>query len=196
MSTPRVLVSYGTRYGQTAKIAARIAELLSANGCDVTLIDGNELSASISPDAFDAVILGSSIIVGRHARAVQRFAKLHRGALNAMPSAFFSVSASIASRDESTRAQARRIRDDFLRDVGWRPSLTACFAGAIAYTRYSFLVRLMLRRIARAEGASTDTTRDLELTDWGQVDAFAAEFGSLLSTNAPLTARRSLSTVN
>ena len=34
----------------------------------------------------------------------------------------------------------------------------------------------MMKRIARKEGAPTDTSRDYELTDWTEVERLAREF--------------------
>ena len=39
-------------------------------------------------------------------------------------------------------------------------------AGALVYSRYNWLTRWMMRRIARKEGGDTDTARDYEYTDW------------------------------
>ena len=38
-----------------------------------------------------------------------------------------------------------------------------------------------MKRIAATEGASTDTTRDHEYTDWGALDAMAARFADSLN---------------
>ena len=64
--------------------------------------------------------------------------------------------------------------DRFVKETGWRPARVFPVAGALAYTRYNVLVRFVMKRIARKAGAPTDTTRDHELTDWRDVDRFAA----------------------
>jgi len=46
-------------------------------------------------------------------------------------------------------------------------------AGAILYTRYNWFICWAMKRIARKEGGSTDTTRDHDYTDWAQVTAYA-----------------------
>ncbi len=43
-------------------------------------------------------------------------------------------------------------------------------------TLQSWLIRFVMKRIARSEGASTDTSRDYEYTDWSAV----ARFGDAL----------------
>jgi menaquinone-dependent protoporphyrinogen oxidase len=49
-------------------------------------------------------------------------------------------------------------------------------AGALKYLEYDFFKRALMRQIARKEGASVDTSRDHEFTDWEALDAFVQEF--------------------
>ena len=46
-------------------------------------------------------------------------------------------------------------------------------AGTLAYSKYSWPMKLIMRRIARQAGQETDMRRDYEYTDWAQVDAYA-----------------------
>jgi menaquinone-dependent protoporphyrinogen oxidase len=176
MSYRRFLVAYTTSYGQTAKIASRIADLLVEWDVAVTAVDIAKEPLDLEPHAFDGIILGASIIAGRHQPAFTRFVRAHRDALNTTPSAFFSVSGSAASRLEAERARARAFVDEFLAETGWHPTLTATVGGAMAYTRYNWFLRWVTRRAAKAAGGPTDTSRDHEVTDWAQVESFALAF--------------------
>ena len=69
------------------------------------------------------------------------------------------------------------IIDRFVTETGWRPTTTKIVAGALLYTRYNWLKRLVMRRIARKAGGDTDTTRDHVYTDWNDVRGFAEGFG-------------------
>jgi menaquinone-dependent protoporphyrinogen oxidase len=180
MPARRILVAYGTKYGQTARIAARIADVLAASGDVVTLTDVGELPRKMGPREFAGVVIGASVIGGRHQRRVRRFVRAHRNELNAMPTAFFSVSGSAASPYEASRAVARRNLEEMLRETGWRPRLTELVAGSIAYTKYSPPIRWLLKRIVAKEGGPTDTSRDHESTDWTQVQRFAETFSALV----------------
>jgi len=40
------------------------------------------------------------------------------------------------------------------------------------YTRYNYLVRIIMRAIAKKAGAATDTSRDYVYTDWVGLDKF------------------------
>ena len=62
--------------------------------------------------------------------------------------------------------------DVFVRDTGWRPEHALSVAGALAYSKYSLLVRFLMKQIARRAGAPTDTSRDYEFTDWQALDRF------------------------
>ena len=162
MSIPKILVAYASTHGQTQSIASRIQQSLERRGIQVTLANLKEGPAP-ALDQFDGVVVGASVIARGHQPAVADFIRERRDALNAMPTAFFSVSASAGSSLEKGRAAARRVRDTFLVETGFRPALTECVAGAI----------------------STDTSRDHEYTDWHQVEAFAHKFAMLILKRAP-----------
>jgi len=186
----RILILYGTSYGQTAKVARHIADTLTNRGDLTKVIDADAVPPDLELRDFGGVIIGASVIRGQHQRCVRRFVTEHRDALNAMPSAFLSVSGSAASRDERGHDDARRCIEEFLRDTGWRPALTASVAGAMAFTKYNPLMRWVLKQISKRAGGPTDTSRDHELTDWQQVEQFAEAFLTKLpqSEDAPLSA--------
>ena len=184
MTPRRILVVYGTRYGQTAKIARYVTDLLTASGHIVTIATGDALPAGFTPADYDAIVAGASVIAGRHQRYMDRWARTWRDYLNAMPSAFFSVSGAAASADEAGRAEARRLADGFLRETGWTPRLVETIGGAMAFTKYPWFVRWMMRRISRRAGGPVDTSRDHEMTDWRQVERFATRIGGLFPAPA------------
>jgi menaquinone-dependent protoporphyrinogen oxidase len=178
MSPPRILIVYGTTHGQTAKIARNIQEVLEAYDFQVTVANVKEKPVP-SLSGFHGVIVGASVIARGHQPAIAAFIREHLGTLNAMPTAFFSVSASAGSAREGGRAAARRVRDAFLAETGFAPVISECVAGAIRYTRYNLLLRWYMKRASRMNGGSTDTSRDHEYTDWPQVRNFALAFADL-----------------
>lgn len=180
MHSRQILIVYGTSYGQTAKIARRIAEIVMARGEIATLINADEVPRDLVLTAFDGVIVGGSVIAGKHQRAVRRFVLDHRNALDSMPCAFFSVSGSAGSSTERGRADAQRCLDRFLRDTGWRPGTTQTVAGAMTFTKYNPLLRWFMKRISKRNGVPCDTSRDYELTDWSQVQRFVDRFLTML----------------
>ena len=175
----RILIVYGSRYGHTAKIASYIEERLNAAGSIVTLVNADTLTHAFNIKEFDAVLIGSSVIRGKHRRSVVKFIEKHLGMLNGATCGFFSVSGSAGSTNAVVRGAAQALMEKFLSDLRWNPTLVASFGGAIAYSRYSPLLRWVMKRIARTNGEPTDTTRDYDLTDWARVEAFARLFSEL-----------------
>jgi len=180
MSSHHIAIVYGTKYGQTTKIAERMKEVLTAAGHTVWIGCADALSGQFTALDYDGVIIGGSVIAGHHQRYLERFVRAHRDALNGMPSAFFSVSGSAAGAKEQDQANARRVLVAFLTKTGWHPGTTATIGGAMAFTKYGVFTRMLLKRISRRAGGPTDTSRDYELTDWDQVARFAGEFAASL----------------
>jgi menaquinone-dependent protoporphyrinogen oxidase len=175
----RILVAYGTGEGQTAKIAERIVRTLRERGHEAHVGD---VSAGESPmvEDTDAVLVGASIHVGTHQPAVANFVRDHREELAARPSGFFQVSLSSATDDEERRAEAAEYVDSFIEETGWHPDRIAMFGGALRYSKYGFLKRLLMKRIARDATGDTDTSQDYEYTDWNEVEAFADDFAAFV----------------
>lgn len=169
---PKILIAYASHEGQTAKIAHEIAGALRCNGFDVTAA---RVQDAPEPSTFDAVVVGSPIHLGKHDRAVVDWVKRHRAAVQNTHGAFYSVSLAAASSDPAERAEARRLADAFVAETGWSPDQVACFAGALAYSRYGLVEGWMMRRIARKEGGGTDPSHDYEYTDWQSVMDFARQ---------------------
>jgi menaquinone-dependent protoporphyrinogen oxidase len=191
-----VPVFYVTTDGQTYRIAERIAGILRAQGFDSLAVDvGGRESPRIDWAHVHGALLGASIHFGTHQEAALRFATAHARKLNAIPSAFFSVSLSAASNNPQKKAAARHLAQTFTTDARWQPLWTVCFAGGLAYTRYGLLKRFVMRSIAKREGGPTDDTRDHELTDWSAVAQLANQMAEAVRYIEPAAPARSLETV-
>ena len=183
-----VPVLYATTEGQTGRIAVRLAHHLRERGLDaVAIAIGSPEASAIAWDRVQGVCLGASIHIQKHQSAALQFAKAHRAELSARPSLFYSVSLSAASKIPDERLAAERLAGDLPRKAGWEPSRIASVAGRLAYTRYGFITRWFMRRIARKEGASDDMTRDHEYTDWAQVAALADELADAIRAREAAT---------
>ena len=175
-----VLIVYGSKDGQTAKIAERIARHIGERGLQVSCYSVDDLPADFSIEAFDGVIVGGSIHIGKYPAAMRHFVTRHRDRLNGVPSALFTVCMAIQSQNAAERDEARKFGERFIGETGWYPALVDTFAGAVKYTRYNFITRWMMKRISKKEGGSTDTRRDHEYTDWEAVAEFADRFAGAM----------------
>ena len=173
----KALIVYATRQGQTAKIAGRMAEYLRAHGHEAEVRNAEDPKGDMNPAPFDVVFVAAPIHAGGYPRAVARFVREHRLTLERVPSAFLSVGLAVASRTSDGRAQTMPIVERFLaRTGGWQPQRVELVAGALPYSKYNFLLRFVMRRIAKAEGGDTDTSRDYEYTDWNALERFVVTF--------------------
>jgi len=177
------LIIYFSKYGQTEKISNRIAERLQEAGDTVKVADSNHVLAIESPDAFDRVILGSPLYVGRHAKQVAAFIERYRSVLSQKRTAFFSVSASAAG-NEQQRGDAIRCMDEFLSECDFEPNLKTIFAGAIPYREYNWFIRMVMKLITGRAGGDTDTSKNYEYTNWIRVDEFADSMMSEVRSHA------------
>jgi menaquinone-dependent protoporphyrinogen oxidase len=173
----KVLVVYGTAYGQTERIARRIADQFTSRGHGVCMYRGDCLPKHLTLDYYDAFVVASSVIRGRHHRYIRAFVTRYAARLSAAPSAFVSVSGAA----HGSPGEARGYIQEFLQQTGWRPAFTASFAGAMAYTQYGLILRLITKMVSRRRGGPTDTSRDHEMTDWAAVDQFAARLAEVLA---------------
>jgi menaquinone-dependent protoporphyrinogen oxidase len=187
----KAAVFFATREGQTRKIADRIAVDLRTHGVDVELHDVRTPGGSIDWSQYAMVCLAASVHGGHHEKEMIDFARRCRRELERLAAVFVSVTLSEAGaedlhanpeRREQSAADAHKMIDVFIDETGWRPARTLPVAGALAYSKYNVLIRFVMRRIARKQGAPTDTSRDYEFTNWPALDQFVQEVVGSAST--------------
>ena len=177
-------VFYATREGHTRRIAEHVAAQLRAARVDVDIYDVNQLASPIDWSRYVTACVAASVHAGHHEREMIVFARRHGEDLARLGAIFLSVTLSEAGaedpqasreRREQSAADARRMIDVFIEETGWRPARALPVAGALAYSHYNFIVKFLMKRIARKAGAPTDTSRDYEFTDWIAIDRFVSE---------------------
>lgn len=184
----RILMIYGTTYGQTEKVMRRMAHSWSARGHDVTVYQASALPGELTLNAYDACVMAASVRYGRHQASVRDVVRGWAPRLNAMPSAFVSVCGAMGGGSVEGARRAVHYVEVFLRETGWCPSHVTSVAGALMYTRYGLFTRWIMRFISKRTGRPTDTRRDYEFTDWDAVEAFAQRFAAALPRPAPACA--------
>ncbi len=180
-----VPVFYATTEGQTRRIAERLAAVLAAHGWNSRAISlDTPDAAGVDWSVVRGAIVAASIHVQRHQAAASAFAAGHAAALNPIPSMFVSVSLSAASANAEERAAAQRLAGKLPAAAGWTPAAVLSVGGRLAYTQYGFFTRRLMKRIARKEGAPTDTSRDYEFTNWERVEECARQLDALIRERA------------
>lgn len=176
----RILLLHASVEGQTLLIAERIAKALREKAHSVELLPADTDPSRIDPAAWDGVMIGASIHYGHHPAYLRKLVARQRGALEARPNAFFSVSLS-AGGPRPKPAAAQRYIDKFLRKTGWQPQQIASFAGAVKYSVYGPIKRRVMIVFVGLGGGETDTSRDYEYTDWAAVERFAQDYAQRLA---------------
>lgn len=156
--------------GQTRKICERLRQMLQDEGHEVALTM-IEQAGELSPAGFDLAVVGARIRYGRTDARVIDYANRHAAALNAAPSAFFSVNI-VARKPDQSRPESNPYVQAFLRRVAWRPRLVEVFAGKLDYPRYGACDRMMIRFIMWLTDGPTAPDAVVEFTDWSRVQAF------------------------
>lgn len=178
MPTAPCLIVVASRHGHTRRIAEHVAGVLERVGlpCDVVAVADAE-GASLEGRAL--VVAGGSVHAGHHDRLLVRWLRTHAADLEHVPLGVFSASLSAGDRGGPGAEQAEALLRGLLEDAGVHPARATTVAGALQYRAYGRLTRWTMRRIARRKGLPTDPRRDVELTDWAAVDAFATSLADL-----------------
>lgn len=180
----RILILFSSRFGQTRKIAERLAAQLTVSGARCTLINFADLdNRAVSLSDFDKVLIGASIRYGHFAPVVKRWTDDHADALNRLPTAFFSVSI-LATKPHKSTPQTHSYTRKFLQKSSWRPQLVGVFAGELVYAKYNLADRYMMKLVMALNGGETRLNAQVEFTNWTQVQAFGERFIAL-SSHAP-----------
>jgi len=155
----KILVTYSTRAGSTAEIAATIGQTLSQRGYSVDVLP---VKKQPNPSDYDAVILGSPIRMGSWLPEVIAFIKENRTLLEQLPVAVFTVHMLNSGDDEESRTN----RQAYLNAVReWiSPAEEAFFLGKMDLAKLSFLDRFI---------SNVMKAKDEDLRDWNTINAFA-----------------------
>ncbi len=150
----RILITYATRAGSTAEVAAAIGETLSARGY---VVDVKPVKQKPDLTGYAAIVMGSAIRMGNWLPEAVDFVKRNQSALNQVPVALFTVHMLNIGDDETSRTA----RLAYLNAV--RPLLNNAeevyFEGKMDFSRLSFLDRMIARMVGAVEADRRDWDR-------------------------------------
>jgi menaquinone-dependent protoporphyrinogen oxidase len=154
-----VLVAYASKYGSTGEVAHAIADQFCAQGMRA---DVRRVEEVTNLDAYDAVVVGSAIRMGRWLPQALSFVEKHAARLQEMPTAIFTVH--MLNTDESDAS--RQARAAYVEPVHalLTPQAEAFFTGRMDVGNLTFLDR-MIARMVKAE--------DADLRDWQSIQRWA-----------------------
>jgi menaquinone-dependent protoporphyrinogen oxidase len=192
-----VLVLYATLEGQSRKVAEHAVGHLRGKGLGARLVDVHDLHEPFQLSNYRAVLMVAPVHASFHPRAMVRFASLQREQLAKMPARLLSLTLSQAGVEltsarpeqrEQSMAGVRQVTQRFCDATGFDARRVVPIAGCLAYSKYGFLKRQIMRYIAKKAGGSTDTSRDHEYTNFANVEAAVDALCGELSQGRTATA--------
>ena len=171
-----VLVCYTSRFGSTAEIAARIADILEAHGHRAEL----RTAAAIGDfSRYDAVVFGSGVYDGSWPAEATACVRTHAAVLARMPVWLFTVGSFGDRHPVIGRLIKKEPREigEFLDRI--RPRDYRVFAGVLNLEHWPAWGRLLFQAFGGHDGDNRD---------WSDIEAWAMAIGDALNQAAPMRA--------
>ncbi|WED26721.1 menaquinone-dependent protoporphyrinogen IX dehydrogenase [Vibrio sp. DW001] len=167
----KILFLYATTDGQTVKICQHIQNELPGYECEFQNLDEK---ADVDFAAYNKVVIGASIRYGHLSKNLYRFIGRNLEALNHYKVAFFCVNLTARKEDQGKDTpEGSAYMRTFLKKSPWTPKLQGVFAGALRYPKYKFIDRVMIQLIMKMTGGETDSSKEIEYTNWDKVTKYA-----------------------
>jgi menaquinone-dependent protoporphyrinogen oxidase len=147
----RILITYATRAGSTAEIAAAIAATMTGRGFSV---DVKPIKENPTVQDYQAVLIGSPIRMGNWLPEAVEYVKRNQAALRQVPVALFTVHMLNTGEDEASRA-ARLAYLNAVRPLLNQPE-EVYFTGKMDFARLSFLDRFTANMVKAVESDQRD----------------------------------------
>nr|WP_284676615.1 menaquinone-dependent protoporphyrinogen IX dehydrogenase [Vibrio sinus] len=173
----KVLFLYSSREGQTKKIFEYIDGQLQGDECEFKNLHEIE---QVDLSLYDRVLVGASIRYGHLNKKLYQFIESHLAQLENSKVAFFCVNLTARKEEQGKDTpEGSAYIQTFLKKSPWKPELIGVFAGALYYPRYNWIDKMMIKLIMTMTGGETDTTKEVEYTNWQKVTLFAEKFKNL-----------------
>jgi menaquinone-dependent protoporphyrinogen oxidase len=164
----RVLVAYGTKYGATAEIAEKIGEVLREAGLAADVLRADRVG---DLSAYDAVVVGSAVYIGRWRKEAVKFVKNNEQALAAKPLWVFS-SGPTGEGDPLEMVQGWRLPSSLQPIVDrMQPRDVTVFHGAADESKMGRLDKWLLKNVKAPTG---------DFRDWDAIAAWAGDIAAAL----------------
>lgn len=157
--TQRTLVTYTSKAGSTAEVAARIGETLAKRGAAVDVLPVSKVS-DLAP--YSSVVVGSAIRMGRVMPEALSFIEKNQAALQKKSFSTFIVCLTLKDDTAENRTTVAAYLDPVRALV--KPASEGLFAGVMNPNKLALLDRLIMMAMKSPEG---------DYRKWDQITAWA-----------------------
>ncbi|WP_158583840.1 menaquinone-dependent protoporphyrinogen IX dehydrogenase [Salinibius halmophilus] len=171
---PVITICFASRYGQTERIANRIAKQLAQQNCDVLL--HNIVLDGALPKS-DYYIVGAPVMYGNAWTPMRKWLAAHRETLSAKVVAVFNVNLT-ARKPGKRHIDNNPYLAKLLALLPEGIQHKQVFAGALDYPSYPWYDRLMIKLIMHITGGPKRCGHRIDYTYWPDVDRFAEQIAS------------------
>ncbi|HEY3273938.1 MAG TPA: flavodoxin domain-containing protein [Methanocella sp.] len=170
----KALIVYGTRGGSTKQIAGEIGKVFGEQGFVVTIRDAKD-TRGVDVNAFDLVLVGSSVWATKWKRQATGFLKRNAKKLAGKKVALFS--SGMAGDDPAKMDYANEcIAKTAAKFPGIKPLALAYFGGCVNFDSPSFMARFMANMMKKNfEKQGIDTSKPVDHRDWEAIRKWAAD---------------------
>ena len=165
----KTAILYSSVDGQTLKICNRLRDVFLENDQNVELFAINDFDEDITN--YDRLIIGASIRYGVHNKKIIDFINTNKKQLDSIKTAFFSVNL-VARKPEKSTPETNPYVIKFFKTIDWTPTVVEVFAGKLDYKKYPFFDRIMIQFIMWMTKGPTNTSAEIEYTNWDRVTEF------------------------
>jgi menaquinone-dependent protoporphyrinogen oxidase len=158
-TSKKILITYASKRGSTGEVASAIGKTLAQTGVRVDVLP---LKKVTDLSSYQAVFVGSAIRVAKWLPEAADFVSENRAILQRVPTAYFTVCATLFEDTPAKRAKAA----GFLEPVRavLVPAAEGYFAGKVDPRTLSFLENTMLKSKSVPQG---------DFRDWDKITAWA-----------------------
>lgn len=157
--TQRTLVTYASKAGSTAEVAARIGETLAKRGAAVDVLPIGKVT-DLTP--YSTVVVGSAIRMGRVMPEAKSFIEKNQAALQKKSFSTFVVCLTLKDDTAENRTAVAAYLDPVRALV--KPASEGLFAGVLNPNKIGLLDRLIMMAMKTPEG---------DFRKWDQITAWA-----------------------
>ena len=169
-------IIYSSVDGQTLKICNKLRDVLLQNNQNVELFSIDDFNEDVIN--YDRLIIGASIRYGVHNKKIIDFINTNKKQLDSIKTAFFSVNL-VARKSEKSTPDSNPYVIKFFNTIDWTPTIVEVFAGKLDYKKYPFFDRIMIQFIMWMTKGPTNTSAEIEYTNWDRVTAFGIQLKNM-----------------